>query len=78
MMTRTSVLRHQFDERMYSMIRARTRVHNPDRTHVLGLYAREARRAGWTWDLIAHAAMVSPTTVKRWAEHSRAAELALN
>ena len=73
-MKRTSVLRHVFDERMYSQIRARTRVHNPDRTHVLGLYAREARRTGWTWALIADAAMVSPSTVKRWADKTREQE----
>ena len=72
-MSTTSVLRNVFDERMFSTIRARTRVHNADRTHVLGLYAREARRCGWTWQLIADAAMVSASTVKRWADKSREA-----
>ena len=70
-MRRTSTLRHQWDEQMFSHIRARSRIYSPDRATVLGQYIREARRCGWTWALAADAARVSISTARRYADPNR-------
>lgn len=71
---RTSVVRHDFDQRLFDMMRARVAVDSPDRREILGQYAREGRRVGWTWQLIAQAMQVGVPTVHRYVEASRTAD----
>ena len=68
MSRRTSVVRHEFDQRLFDMMRARVKVRSLDREQILGQYAREGRRCGWTWRLIAEAMQVSESTVQRYAK----------
>lgn len=69
-MKRTSTLRHVFDERAYDHMRAASRAipHNGQRMTKLGEYAREGRRIGWTWALIADALRVTPSTARRYRD----------
>lgn len=61
----TNVLRNQFDERLYDGIVARLPYLGTSEELVLAHYVLEARRNGWTWDLIADALHKSPSVAKR-------------
>lgn len=61
----TNILRNQFDERLHAGISERLHYLGTSEELVLAHYVLEARRKGWTWDLIADALHKSPSVAKR-------------
>lgn len=63
-MKRTSTLRHAFDEQLFDHLRAGSRLYDEQRKERLTEYIREARRCGWTYELIADALRMSASRVR--------------
>lgn len=67
----TSILRNVYDERTFDTVRSFSRRHfscpSEKSKRIMGEFARECRRQGWTWKLIGYTMTVSASSARYYA-----------